>query len=164
MLDRIPTWGWVVAGLGVVVLALMMRSGGSSASYTSAETPAVDVNDILSQLQDAADQLGGGTGSSTGGSTTVTKTITSKNYWGSDIPKGIRTLSSESAVTLFKKYKVNFGTTINMGDLKRLLKKMGINYGKTLTKSDLVKAGIIPEPPTVTSSNTVQSSNNEVGD
>lgn len=165
--NRIPLWGWIAAGIGVIAVIFLAGSGGSNAQSTA--TPSTDVNDILNQLQNAADLVGGGGGTS-GGSTTTTKTVTKTikpgSLWGSDIPASIRSLSSESAATLFKKYHINYGTKINMGDLRALLRKMKINYGSTIDRKDLIKAGIIPELPTTEttseSNSTVPPSNNGV--
>lgn len=157
--SRVPTWGWAVGGI-LIVGALFLSTRSSGTSTQSTALPAADVNDILNQLQDAANLVGGQT-------TTKTVTVKEKSLWGSDVPAGIANrLSSESAATLFKKYGINFGTTINMGDLERLLKRMKIKYGKQVNYKDLVKAGVIANLPTTESTTTetatVQSSNNEV--
>lgn len=166
--DRIPTWGWAVGGILIIGAAFLLTRGGSSSSgggqfVQSGGTQAPDVNDILAQLQDAANQLPGSK------TITETKTVTikEKSLWGSDVPAKIRNqLSSESAATLFKRYGVKYGSTINMGDLERLLKKMNIKFGKAVNYKEVVKAGVITNLPTTSTTTTnravVQSSNNEV--
>lgn len=164
-ISRVPTWGWAVGALFIVGLAFVMTRGSSSgSSYTSNAVPAADVNDILNQLQDAANQLPAASGKTT--TVTNTTTIKEKSLWGADIPNVLQGFSSESAATVFKKYKIGFGSVINMNDLKRLFKKAGIKYGKSIDANDLLKLGIIKNLPTTssttTSTTTVQSSNNEV--
>lgn len=161
--SRIPTWGWAAGGV-LIVGALFLSNRSSGTSVQSNAVPAADVNDILNQLQDAANQIPGAAGKTT----TITKTTTvqEKSLWGSDIPSSIKSrLSSESAATLFKRYGVSYGSSINMPDLKRLLRRMHVKYGEKLTYTDLVRAGVVKSLPTTSSTSTtstVQSSNNEV--
>lgn len=80
-LKNIPTWGYAVGGVLIFGLVIMMTRGGKSSSAQSTALPSADVNDILSQLQDAANQLGSGSNSGGGsnqppaGGTTSVKTL-----------------------------------------------------------------------------------------
>lgn len=92
-LRNIPTWGYAAGGIFVVGLVfLLTRSGGGTAAQSTG-MPAADINDILNQLQDAANQLGGSqSGGSTGGSTGGTTTTPP--------PKPIQTLIGYKATFL----------------------------------------------------------------
>lgn len=77
-IQNIPTWAYAVGALFVVGAAFLLTRGSGGQAATSTAIPSADVNDILNQLQDAANQLGGsqsgttptnsgsGTGSQTG--------------------------------------------------------------------------------------------------
>lgn len=57
-INRVPTWGWAAGGVILIGLVFLMTKGSGGQSAISPAVPAADVNDILAQLQDAADQLG----------------------------------------------------------------------------------------------------------
>lgn len=183
-LKNIPTWAYAVGGVLIFGLVIMMtRGSGGSSSAQSTGLPAADVNDILSQLQDAANQLGSGSGStgsggsSGGGSTppaggtTSVKTLTGYNVVFKKGAAGRTALYDSKGK--FVQYVSGFSTTaglrkkiggkwaymITSGKYKGKYIITGI--GKTVTLSSVYKVTQAPATTSTTTA-TVQQSNNAV--
>ena len=155
-----PKWIWIGGGVGFLLLIFLASSRGSQTETVG--TPATDIDDILNQLQDAADQFGGQTPTNPKPTTPTTPTTPKPPppFWGKDVPSWIKTAYTESQVKgLFTKNKINYGGSVNIVDLQALFKKYKINYGTTIDPIDMQalakKAGLTqggtPPPTTSTS-------------
>ena len=132
-----PPWIWITGGIGFLLLIFVATSKGGSTQTVG--TPSADINDILKELQDAADQVGGQTPPTTGNPTTP-GTPTKPSFWGKDIPSSISSAFTEAQIKpLFTKFKINYGGAVNIIDLQALLKKAGVNYGSSVDAGDITK-------------------------
>lgn len=131
-LKNIPTWGYAVGGVFIVgIVLLMTKSGGGGTSAQSTALPAADVNDILGQLQDAANQLGANKGAGTPATEKPrTDPIFNLQYYLFDIntSKGIHLYNSKG------KLATTLKTNTNLHLSKGLFKIGGINYRKIIAK------------------------------
>lgn len=136
-----PTWVWISGGIGFLLLLFVATSKGSSVQTVG--TPSTDVNDILNQLQDAADLVGGQdpptTGNPpTGGGGTNPPPTTTPSIWGSDISATIKAIVSEAQIkAIFSKNQLGYGTTIDKSDLAALFAKLKLNPGTTINAEDV---------------------------
>lgn len=135
-----PKWIWVGGGVVFLLLIFLATSRGSQTQTVG--TPSTDVNDILKQLQDAADLVGGQTPPTTGnpptGGGTTTPPPPAKSIWGPDIPKSIRDAVTEAQIkAVFSKNQLGYGTVINKTDLEALFRKVRLDFGATLNPQDV---------------------------
>jgi len=135
----LPVVAWVGIGAGGFLVYRVLTGKGASSAFEASTGSGVDFEGTT-----ATPAGGGGTSNpSTTTPTPVPTVAKPKVRWGSTVPIGIRTLfSSDSAAALFKKYKLSYGTTIDLVDLKALFKKRGINYGSGIDSKDMVKLGV----------------------
>lgn len=135
-----PTWIWISGGIGFLLLLFVATSKGSQTQTVG--TPSTDINDILGQLQDAADLVGGANPPATGnpptGGGTTTPPPPATSIWGSDIPKSFRDAVTEAQIkSVFAKNQLGYGTVVNKTDLEALFKKLKLDYGATMNSVDI---------------------------
>lgn len=170
-LSKVPTWGWAGGGVFLIFLVFLMTKP-SGTQVQSAETPAPDINDILNQLQDAANQLGDKP-TTTPTPTTPTPTTTVKKLIGY-----VGVIGSGNKVRLYDKnrkfYKNISGVTLQFDQRVKIggawwyriksgkYKGMFVQPGRFIKITPTYQTTTTTPTTTNTQSNTVQNSNNQV--
>lgn len=168
-ISKVPTWGWAAGGVILIGLVFLMTKGSGGQAATSPAVPAADVNDILAQLQNAADLVGSKTPTTPTTPTTPApgvKTLTgyvakitgkASLYYSSGKPTGVEV----SGIT------VNVKKRIKVGGRWLYQITSGKYKGRYLSVDRDIKYtpiySILPAPTTTTqSSSTVPTGNNQV--
>lgn len=164
-ISRVPTWGWAVGGVLLVGLVFLTTQGGGGQSAITPAVPAADTNDILAQLQNAADQLGSKSAPTTTPTTFVKKIIGYTGVVPSRQPinlydKNRKFVKTISGLTLQFDQKIKIGGKWWYRIKSGKYQGMFIRPGSNITITPIYSSP--PSPTTTQSTSTVPTGNNQV--